>query len=79
MNLLVWVLVGRIHFLDGKSYFRLEDDYQPGNVLKMNPESIEDRAYNVELSNGRLVMFACLGYLAEEYVTKSSNILINYY
>tara|TARA_B100000424_G_scaffold70945_2_gene52593 strand:+ start:5540 stop:6079 length:540 start_codon:yes stop_codon:yes gene_type:complete len=57
-------------FLDGKSYFRLEDDYQPGNVLKMNPESITERAYNVELSNGRLAMFACLGYLAEEYVTK---------
>ena len=57
-------------FLDGKSYFRLEDNYQPGNVFKLNPENITERAYNVELSNGRLAMFACLGYLAEEYVTK---------
>ena len=57
-------------FLDGKSYFKLEEDYQPGNVFKLNPNNITERKYNVELSNGRLAMFACLGYIAEEFVTR---------
>jgi hypothetical protein len=57
-------------FVETSAYFKLEENYQPGNVLKMNAENITDRKYNVELSNGRLAMLACLGYMAEEYVTR---------
>ena len=57
-------------FVEKGIYFKLEEDYQPGNVLKMNATDIPDRKYNVELSNGRLAMFACLGYMAEEFVTR---------
>jgi hypothetical protein len=57
-------------FVEKGAYFKLEDNYQPGNVLKMNASDIPDRKYNVELSNGRLAMLACLGYMAEEFVTR---------
>tara|TARA_B100001758_G_scaffold205320_1_gene185545 strand:+ start:2839 stop:3381 length:543 start_codon:yes stop_codon:yes gene_type:complete len=57
-------------FVESSAYFKLEDNYQPGNVLKMNAADIPDRKYNVELSNGRLAMLACLGYMAEEFVTR---------
>jgi len=57
-------------FVESSAYFKLEDNYQPGNVLKMNASDIPDRKYNVELSNGRLAMLACLGYMAEEFVTR---------
>ena len=56
-------------FLNQGAYFKLEESYQPGNVLKMNAVDIPDRKYNVELSNGRLAMLACLGYMAQEFVT----------
>ena len=57
-------------FLNQGAYFKLEETYQPGNVLKMNAVDIPDRKYNVELSNGRLAMLACLGYMAQEFVTR---------
>tara|TARA_A200000113_G_scaffold85442_1_gene76086 strand:- start:71 stop:613 length:543 start_codon:yes stop_codon:yes gene_type:complete len=58
-------------FLNQGAYFKLEETYQPGNVLKMNAVDIPDRKYNVELSNGRLAMLACLGYMAQEFVTRA--------
>ena len=52
-----------------KSFFLLEDYYQPGNILKLDTKSISPDLYNKELANGRLAMFGCLGYIAEELVT----------
>lgn len=56
-------------FVERKMYWKLKDDYQPGNVLKVNSENITDEQYNKELSNGRLAMFSTLGYIAYEQFT----------
>jgi hypothetical protein len=55
-------------FLKGENYFKLEDDYQPGNVLKVNASKISDDRYNKELSNGRLAMLGCLAYMSHEFI-----------
>tara|TARA_A100001388_G_C28710463_1_gene470929 strand:+ start:85 stop:636 length:552 start_codon:yes stop_codon:yes gene_type:complete len=55
-------------FVEKGAYFKLEDDYQPGNVLKLPNESYSDQRLNRELSNGRLAMLGTLGYIAEEFV-----------
>ena len=55
-------------FLDGKSYFRLEDDYQPGNVFKVPANKYTDVQLEKELSNGRLAMLGTMGYIAQELV-----------
>jgi len=49
-------------------YFKLEDYYQPGNVLKVSENSYSNTRLERELSNGRLAMFGTLGYLAQEFV-----------
>lgn len=48
------------------SYFALKDDYQPGNLLNYKIDEISDRAYNSELSNGRLAMLAVTYMIANE-------------
>ena len=55
-------------FLKEENYFKLEDDYQPGNVLKVNASKISDDRYNKELSNGRLAMLGCLAYMSHEFI-----------
>ena len=53
-------------FVGRNAYFKLEDEYQPGNVLKLPTSSYSDLEMNQELANGRLAMFASLGYMAQE-------------
>tara|TARA_Y100000768_G_C23985805_1_gene688768 strand:+ start:3423 stop:3974 length:552 start_codon:yes stop_codon:yes gene_type:complete len=55
-------------FVEGENYFKLEDHYQPGNVLKVDINNITEERFNRELSNGRLAMLGCLGYIAHEYL-----------
>jgi hypothetical protein len=52
--------------------FKLEDYYQPGNVLKVSENSYSNTRLERELSNGRLAMFGTLGYLAQEFVQQHS-------
>ena len=53
-------------FVGKNTFFKLEDNYQPGNLLKLSNESYSDQRLNRELSNGRLAMLGTLGYMAEE-------------
>jgi hypothetical protein len=57
-------------FVEGKKLFALEDDYQPGNVFQISNSKYSDTLLNKELSNGRLAMLGCLGYIAQELVTQ---------
>lgn len=56
-------------FVEKNMYWKLEEDYQPGNVFKLNPENVTENMYNMELANGRLAMLGTLGYIAQEVVT----------
>ena len=56
-------------FVEKNMYWKLEDNYQPGNVFKLDPESVDEKMYNMELSNGRLAMLGAIGYIAQEIVT----------
>ena len=49
--------------------FSLKDDFQPGNYLNFDVDKISDRAYNSELSNGRLAMLAAAHIIGSELVT----------
>ena len=61
-------------FIQNNSFFKLSDNYQPGNVFKL-PENMYNNEYlNKELANGRLAMFGSLGYIAQELATKHSPI-----
>lgn len=53
---------------DGK-VFTLKTDYQPGNVLNLNPDNVSTERYNRELSNGRLAMLACAHIIGSELAT----------
>ena len=55
-------------FVQRNAYFKLENDYQPGNLFKLYNDTYSDERLNRELSNGRLAMLGCLGYLAQELV-----------
>lgn len=55
---------------ENRKLFTLRDDYQPGNLLRLNPESIPDRKYNSELSNGRLAMLAAAHIVGSELFTQ---------
>ena len=55
-------------FVENGAYFKLDGDYQPGNVLKLPDDMYSDVRLNRELSNGRLAMLGTLGYIAEELV-----------
>lgn len=49
--------------------FSLSKDYQPGNLLRLNPEKVTQRKYNTELSNGRLAMLAAAHMVGSELAT----------
>ena len=55
-------------FMESDAFFTLEKEYQPGNLFKLKNETYSEKMLNIELSNGRLAMFGCLGYLAQELV-----------
>ncbi|VVU95561.1 Chlorophyll A-B binding protein [seawater metagenome] len=52
--------------------WKIKDEYQPGNVLNISSETIEEDLYNKELNNGRLAMIGTLGLIAQEVVTGNS-------
>ena len=49
--------------------FTLKENVEPGKYINIETT---DRLMNVELNNGRLAMIACLGYIAQELVTKEA-------
>lgn len=52
-------------------YFKMKEDYQPGDLgLKLNAE-LNDDLLNKELNNGRLAMIASIGMIAQELATDS--------
>ena len=44
--------------------FSLIENYQPGNVLQVDPENYSETRYNQELNNGRLAMLACAHFIS---------------
>lgn len=54
---------------DDRKPFTLSKDYQPGNLLRLNPDKVTERKYNTELSNGRLAMLAAAHMVGSELVT----------
>ena len=56
-------------FLSSGKKFTLKDDYQPGNVLKLDTDNVSEARYNRELSNGRLAMLACAHIIGSELAT----------
>ena len=57
-------------FAKGGKAFTLKKDYQPGNVLNLNPDNVSTERYNRELSNGRLAMLACAHIIGSELATQ---------
>ena len=55
-------------FTKKNSFFKLDNYSQPGNVFKLSDDQYSDVRMERELSNGRLAMFASLGYIAQELV-----------
>jgi hypothetical protein len=51
------------------STFTLKEDYQPGNLIRLNPDKVTQRKYNTELSNGRLAMLAAAHMVGSELAT----------
>ncbi len=61
-------------FINRNSFFKLSENYQPGNVLKIPEFAYDETDLNRELANGRLAMIGSLGYIAQELVTGTSPI-----
>ena len=49
--------------------FTLKNDFQPGNHLNFDVDKVSERAYNSELSNGRLAMLAVAHMIGSELLT----------
>ena len=54
---------------DDRTPFTLSKDYQPGNLLRLDPKKVTERKYNTELSNGRLAMLAVAHMVGSELAT----------
>ena len=50
-------------------YFRLNDSYQPGNVIKLDEKLYSEDMMEKELSNGRLAMIGSVIYILQEACT----------
>merc|ERR1712007_27723 len=67
--------VGWVNPGDGKGFFQLKEDYEPGSIgwdpLGLKPtDPVElEKMQQKELNNGRLAMFAILGEIAQELVS----------
>jgi len=59
-------------FQNPNKSFRLKEFYQPGNILKKKYYEYDEEILNKELSNGRLAMLGCIGYIVQEYITQSA-------
>ena len=57
-------------FIQGNGLFKLEDEYQPGNILKLPVSTLDVNELNKEISNGRLAMLGAAGFIAQELVTQ---------
>lgn len=56
-------------FVKGGKTFKLQDEYQPGNVLNLKEDQYSEDLLNKEINNGRLAMLGTLGVMAQELVT----------
>jgi len=54
---------------DKRTPFSISDDYQPGNLFRLDPEKASPRLYNTELSNGRLAMLGIAHMIGSELAT----------
>ena len=54
---------------DKRTPFSISDDYQPGNLFRLDPDKATPRLYNTELSNGRLAMLGVAHMIGSELVT----------
>ena len=51
------------------NYFRMKEEYQPGDIGLGLTSSMTDDLLNKELNNGRLAMISSIGMIAQELVT----------
>lgn len=77
-----WIGVGAFEFSRMKSgwenpfesrnaWWKLREDYQPGNVFRYKDSDYTRSMLNKELSNGRLAMIASAGYICQELATNA--------
>ena len=56
-------------FTERNAWFKLEEEYQPGNIFNLSEKYYQSELLNRELSNGRLAMIASIGYICQELAT----------
>ena len=54
---------------DKRTPFSISDDYQPGNLFRLDSDKPTPRLYNTELSNGRLAMLGVAHMIGSELAT----------
>lgn len=56
-------------FTERNTWFKVKEDYQPGNIFNLSDKYYGPELLNRELSNGRLAMIASIGYISQELAT----------